>query len=210
MTYIRDKISKANTSYLMDVARRKRLEETTSSNYSRSFSEENDEADAIAKWKEKRLAKLKDILNKRREYMDKGNGSLEVLTDEKDVINIANSNPRVVCHFYQEGFQRCKIIDNILTALARQFLDTKFVKILASKAPFFTEKLHIKILPTLVSMIDGKISHVYIGFQEFNGDDINLNAVRNMLFKHKVLTYECCTIDESCNDNEHVSSDPDV
>uniref|UniRef100_A0A3B0N493 Phosducin/Thioredoxin, putative n=1 Tax=Theileria annulata TaxID=5874 RepID=A0A3B0N493_THEAN len=170
MTIHTDRLRTANKSYLMDVAKRKYLEKKSDLISEDKNTDENYTKDKD--WRVDRLEMLRKIHEKRREYLDRGSGNLEILTDEKELINIANSNTRVLCHFYEDDFERCKLLDSLLVSLASRFLDTRFVKIKATKAPFFTHKIGIKVLPTLLATIDGNVTRIYIGFEEF-GDIFN-------------------------------------
>ena len=38
---------------------------------------------------------------------------------------------RVVCHFYHQDFERCKVLDKHLQVLARKHFDTRFIKLSA-------------------------------------------------------------------------------
>lgn len=181
----------------------KRLEEQANQLSYQSTAE--DEGRFVDSWKEDRLATLRRIHERRREYLDKGAGSLEQMVDEKELIKATANNARVVCHFYEEGFERCRILDGLLTSLASRFLDTKFVKIMATRAPFFTDRMGIRVLPTLLTLVDGNVVKVYVGFKEFGGDAINLDSLRNALLRDNVLTDECCILD---GDSEDVESDP--
>jgi thioredoxin-like negative regulator of GroEL len=45
--------------------------------------------------------------------------------------------------------------------MAKKYFDTKFVKINVEAAPFFVEKLGIKVLPCLISFVDGQVVDRY-------------------------------------------------
>ena len=51
--------------------------------------------------------------------------------EEGDFLEVVTSEARVACHFFHRGFERCKIVDAHLQALARKFLDTRFIKLSA-------------------------------------------------------------------------------
>ena len=53
-------------------------------------------------------------------------------------------------------FFRCKIFDKHLEILAKKHLETKFMKLDVEKAPFLTQRLKIRVIPTLALVIDGK------------------------------------------------------
>jgi hypothetical protein len=48
-------------------------------------------------------------------------------------------------------------VDKHLSALAKQHVETRFVKVHAEKAPFLTEKLRIVVLPTLAIVKNAKV-----------------------------------------------------
>ena len=64
---------------------------------------------------------------------------------ESEFLDTMLQNSQVVCHFYSEDFERCKIADKHLYKLAQDHGETLFVKINANKSPFFTTKLDIKV-----------------------------------------------------------------
>ena len=60
-------------------------------------------------------------------------------------------------HFYTDDSFRCKILDKHLQQLAPKHLECKFAKINAEKCPFLTERLRIKVIPTMAVIKDGKL-----------------------------------------------------
>ncbi|UKJ90835.2 hypothetical protein MACJ_001770 [Theileria orientalis] len=197
-----ERLAEANKSYLMDVAKTKNLEV----NDAVSYQSTPEDYHFLDSWKANKLKRLRNIYEKRREYLDRGAGNLDIVTEEKELINITKDNPRVICHFYEEEFERCNLLDRLLTSLASRFLDTKFVKIKATNAPFFTDRIGIKVLPTLLTLIEGNIAKIYVGFEELGRDNINLSTLRSTLFRHKILTDECCILDGNSEGEEE--SDP--
>ena len=60
-------------------------------------------------------------------------------------------------------------------------------RICAEKAPFFSAKLKIRCLPTLVFFIDGVSVHSVIGFAELGGTDgFKTAALARLMLKHRV------------------------
>ena len=51
--------------------------------------------------------------------------------------------------FYRQETERCKIFDKHLKILAHKHPETKFAKINAEKCPFLTDRLKIRVIPTL-------------------------------------------------------------
>ena len=68
---------------------------------------------------------------------------LEII--ETEFLDTMLKNEKVVCHFYHNSFERCKIMDKHLKAIAESHHDTLFVKINAEKTPFFTAKIGIQV-----------------------------------------------------------------
>jgi hypothetical protein len=64
---------------------------------------------------------------------------------ESDFLDIMLKNNQVVCHFYSNDFERCKIADKHLAMIAQAHPETFFVKINANKTPFFSTKLGIEV-----------------------------------------------------------------
>ena len=77
-----------------------------------------------------RIARLKEEAEKRVELSRQGHGSLEDIT-EGEFLEIVTKTERVVCHFYHRDFERCKIMDKHLQILARQYFDSRFIKLSA-------------------------------------------------------------------------------
>jgi len=76
-----------------------------------------------------------------------------------------------VCHFAHKDFERCKIIDHHLRKIAPEHTECKFLRLDAEKAPFFVNKLAIKVLPTLCCFKDGILVDQIIGFEDLGARD---------------------------------------
>ena len=71
----------------------------------------------------------------------------------------------VVVHFYHDEFTSCKVMDKHLRAIAPRAIGARFLRLNAKKAPFFTAKLKVKVLPTLVFFRDGVATGRQTGFE---------------------------------------------
>ena len=102
---------------------------------------------------------------------------------ETEFLDTMLKNEKVACHFYLKYFEGCKIIDKHLQIISREHRETLFVKINVEKTPFFTEKLNIRVLPTIVLFVKGKGIHRFIGFQDFgmNDDFPTINLTRQLV-----------------------------
>ena len=121
------------------------------------------------------MEKMKKTAESKREGMakklktEKYGNYTEII--ETEFLDTMLKNDKVVCHFYHKDFERCKIIDKHLGIIAKEHRETLFVKINVEKTPFFTEKLNVRVLPTIILFVKGKAIHRFIGFQDFGMSD---------------------------------------
>jgi hypothetical protein len=97
---------------------------------------------------QKELAKrtdfIKEIEEDRKEKSKRKYGDYKEII-ETEFLDTMLKNDLVVCHFYHNSFERCKIMDKHLRIIAESHHDTLFVKINAEKTPFFVTKLSIQV-----------------------------------------------------------------
>ena len=107
---------------------------------------------------------------------------------ETEFLDTCLKNKRVVCHFYHNDFERCKILDEHIKKIANEHPETLFIRINAEKTPFFTTKLNIRVLPTLIMFVDGKAIGRFIGFQDFGmSDDFPTINISRKLVLYKMI-----------------------
>jgi len=126
---------------------------------------ETSEDPELLKLRNMRMMQMKAEHNERIERLRQGHGELREIVQDEFLPEITKTT-RCVVHFYHSDFERCKIMDQHLSALATQHLETKFLKIDAEKAPFFSTKLNVQVLPTVIAFFEGicKPEHRQIGF----------------------------------------------
>lgn len=140
--------------------------------------------------RERRLQQMKKMAEKRRQWVALGHGEYSEIQAEKDFFTIVKASDRVVCHFYRENWP-CKVMDKHLSILAKQHIETRFVKINAEKSPFLTEKLKIVVLPTLALIKKAKVDDYVVGFDELGGtDDFGTEELEERLAKVQVIILE--------------------
>lgn len=61
-----------------------------------------------------------------------------------------------------------QVMDKHLNILAKQHLETRFLKIHAEKSPFLTDKLRIIVLPTLALVKDAKVEDYVVSIKRFS------------------------------------------
>ncbi|XP_066967307.1 thioredoxin domain-containing protein 9 [Macrobrachium rosenbergii] len=148
---------------------------------------DSEDLDAIRR---ERLAAMKKRQQKKQEWISNGHGDYGELYDEKEFFEVTKKSDNVVCHFYRDQFERCKIVDKHFKILARNHIETKFCKINAEKAPFLAERLKIRVLPTICLVKDGKTKDFIIGFTDLgNCDDFTTEVMEWRIARADVIEY---------------------
>ncbi|XP_035030815.1 thioredoxin domain-containing protein 9 [Hippoglossus stenolepis] len=165
----------------------KLMEEQVDAQLSKLSEMDEDELDRL---KERRLDALKKAQKQKQEWLSKGHGEYREISSEKDFFGEVKESKNAVCHFYRSSTFRCKIIDKHLTILAKKHVETKFIKLNVEKAPFLTERLRIKTIPTLALLIDGKTKDYVVGFTDLgNTDDFSTEMLEWRLGCSGVINY---------------------
>ncbi|CAK0786039.1 hypothetical protein CVIRNUC_009252 [Coccomyxa viridis] len=134
-----------------------------------------------------RLATMQREAEKRAQLQRKGHGEYQEV-EEGDFLEIVTQAQRVVVHFYHRDFERCKLLDKHLQVLARKYFDTRFIKLSAPDAPFFTVKLNVKVLPCLIMFSGGVAADRVAGFDDFGAkDSFSTDSVERRLLKSGVV-----------------------
>ena len=182
---VKDKVIEDKTKMYMEEQEKKQKEEVEKQK------NEVDDLDEIDSEEERimqqEMEKMRKTAESKREDMakrvktDKYGNYTEII--ETEFLDTKLKNEKVVCHFYHKDFERCKIIDKHLQIIAQQHRETLFVKINAEKTPFFTAKLNVRVLPTIILFVKGKSIHRFIGFQDFgmNDDFPTINLARQLV-----------------------------
>ena len=124
------------------------------------------------------------------EWEKNGHGSYSELADEKDFFECCKKSKHVVCHFYRESTFRCKIVDKHLEQLAKSHMECKFVKINAERSQFLTERLKIKMIPTLALIKENKPIDYVVGFADLgNTDDFETEMLEWRIARSAIIDY---------------------
>ncbi|KAK9071108.1 hypothetical protein SSX86_009676 [Deinandra increscens subsp. villosa] len=146
--------------------------------------------DDIEVLRERRLQQMKKMAEKRNRWISLGHGEYSEIFSEKDFFTIVKASDRVVCHFYRENWP-CKVVDKHLSILAKQHIETRFIKIQAEKSPFLAEKLKIVVLPTIALIKNAKVDDYVVGFNELGGtDDFSTEELEERLARAQVIFFE--------------------
>ncbi|XP_055375321.1 thioredoxin domain-containing protein 9 [Condylostylus longicornis] len=132
---------------------------------------DNLDSDDLQKIREERLKQMKELNKKKQEWLNNGHGVYSELADEKEFFEVSKKSPNIVCHFYKDSTERCKIVDKHLKILAAKHVEAKFCKVNAEKSPFLTQRLRIKIIPTIALVKDSKTKDYIVGFTDLGNCD---------------------------------------
>lgn len=124
---------------------------------------ENDPS--LAHLREARIQQLASELKESKRLRSEGFGSYDQIKDEKRLMEITTSTEYCVVHFYKPDFNRCRIMDGHLSALAPVHLSTRFVRIDVEHAPFLVTKLNVKVLPCVIAFVAGVSADRIVGFE---------------------------------------------
>ena len=89
----------------------------------------------------------------------------------KGIFEEGQRSTNLVCHFFRSSTFRCKIVDKHLSLLAPQHLECRFIKLDVERAPFLTQRLNIRVLPTICIVKDGNTKDYIVGFDQLGGHD---------------------------------------
>uniref|UniRef100_A0A2P2J2W1 Uncharacterized protein MANES_07G065600 n=1 Tax=Rhizophora mucronata TaxID=61149 RepID=A0A2P2J2W1_RHIMU len=146
--------------------------------------------DDLEALRERRIQQMKKMAEKRSRWISLGHGDYYEIPSEKDFFPAVKASDRVVCHFYRDNWP-CKVMDKHLSILAKQHIETRFVKIHAEKSPFLAERLKIVVLPTLALIKNAKVDDYVVGFDELGGtDEFSTEELEERLAKAQVIFFD--------------------
>uniref|UniRef100_J3SE13 Thioredoxin domain-containing protein 9 n=1 Tax=Crotalus adamanteus TaxID=8729 RepID=J3SE13_CROAD len=180
-----DVFSKALEAQMLQTA--KIVEEQLDAEMQKMDQMDEDELELL---KQKRLEALKKDQQQKQEWLSKGHGEYREIPSERDFFQEVKGSKNAVCHFYKDSTFRCLILDKHLTILAKKHIETKFIKLNAEKSPFLCERLHIKIIPTLALIKDGKTQDYVVGFTDLgNTDEFTTETLEWRLGYSDIINY---------------------
>ena len=130
-----------------------------------SLEHETDNDPSIAHLREARIQQLATELSRAKQQRNEGFGTYNQITDEKRLMEITTSVKKCIVHFYKPDFNRCRIMDGHLEALAGVHLEARVLRINVEHAPFLVTKLGVKVLPCIISFMDGVSVDRVVGFE---------------------------------------------
>lgn len=112
------------------------------------------------------------------------------MVDEKEFFEVSKKSDNIVCHFYRDVAERCKIVDKHLRILASKHMEAKFCKVNAEKCPFLTQRLRIKVIPSIALICDSKTKDYIVGFTDLgNCDDFSTDMMEWRIAQSGAIEY---------------------
>jgi len=127
--------------------------------------------DELTSLRNARIKALKERQVNEQKWLQAGHGEYSELPSEKDFFATCTASDKVVAHFYRSTTFRCDIVDSHFKKLAPLHLETKFIKLNVDKAPFLTEKLNIKVIPSILICVGGTVVDRVVGFASLGNID---------------------------------------
>lgn len=147
--------------------------------------------DDIEKIRQRRIKAMQKAHQAKQEFLQKGHGVYKEIPSEKDFFDEIKNSKRAIVHFYRPTTERCQIFDKHLEILAPKYLEARMVKLNAEKSPFLCERLNIRVIPTLLLIVDGKTQEKIVGFDQLGGHDhFSTEMLEWRLGVSKVINYK--------------------
>ncbi|XP_063707349.1 thioredoxin domain-containing protein 9 [Culicoides brevitarsis] len=146
--------------------------------------------DDLDKIRENRLKEMKKLAQQKQEWRNIGHGEYTELADEKEFFEVSKKSKNIVCHFYRDVTERCKIVDMHMKILAPKHLEARFCKVNAEKCPFLTQRLRIKVIPSIALIKDSKTKDYIVGFTDLgNCDDFSTEMLEWRIAQSGAIEY---------------------
>lgn len=152
---------------------------------------DNLDANDLETIRKNRVKELKVKQAQKQDWINSGHGEYNELKEEKMFFDIIKKSKNVVIHFYTKSNERCRIVDMHFKKLAPKHIETLFTSLNAEKCPFLTEKLKIKVIPTIVCIQNGIMTDKLVGFTTLgNRDDFTTEVMEWRLAQNEVIDYD--------------------
>ncbi|XP_076180660.1 phosducin-like protein 3 [Ptiloglossa arizonensis] len=143
------------------------------------------------KLRESRLKKLKELQQQKQNWLSLGHGEYSEVYDEKEFFEVSKKSENIVCLFYKDDSPRCKIVDHHLKILANEHIEARFCKLNVERCPFLTERLRIKVIPTIALILNSKTKDYIVGFTDLgNCDDFSTKTLEYRISLSGVIKFD--------------------
>jgi len=138
------------------------------------------EAAELEAIRQARIARMKQERGEAEKNTTKGHGEVATISQDEFLSTVTGST-RCVVHFFLAQFEQCHVMDAHVAKLAGAHLETRFVRIDAEKAPFFVQRLSVRVLPSLLMFEEGKLVGRQTGFAGLGETAVLARIEKNMV-----------------------------
>lgn len=151
--------------------------------------EGDDDVATLSAFRERRLEQLHAEVSRAKLLRETQHGTYQRMTDEKSVLELTTNTKLCVVHFCKDDFERCRVMDQKLAALAPKHFDTRFVAVDVLHAPFLVAKLDVRVLPCVFAFVRGIVKDRIVGFEGIGSkpDSFSLAELEARLLSSGVL-----------------------
>jgi hypothetical protein len=136
----------------------------------------------------KRIEHLKEMQNRRDEWIKKGHSVYSEVSDPQEFFNIVQNSERVVVHFMRRSTPRCSIMDRHFQRIAAEHFETKFCYVDVERVPSLPQRFNVVMLPHVMLVEKKNTFHSIIGFDEFGGsDEFTTGTVKDVLSTYGMI-----------------------
>ncbi|XP_055299754.1 thioredoxin domain-containing protein 9 [Sitodiplosis mosellana] len=147
-------------------------------------------SDELKTLRNQRINEMKNEAKKKQEWLNNGHGEYDELSGEKEFFEVSKKSANIIAHFYRDATERCKIVDHHLKILAKKHIEAKFCKVNAENSPFLTQRLRIKVIPTIAIIKDSKTKDYIVGFTDLgNRDDFSTEMMEWRIAQSGAIDY---------------------
>lgn len=147
-------------------------------------------SDELKALRNQRINEMKNDAKKKQEWLNNGHGEYDELSGEKEFFEVSKKSANIIAHFYRDATERCKIVDHHLKILAKKHIEAKFCKVNAENSPFLTQRLRIKVIPTIAIIKDSKTKDYIVGFTDLgNRDDFTTEMMEWRIAQSGAIDY---------------------
>ncbi|OWZ72536.1 hypothetical protein AYX14_02002 [Cryptococcus neoformans] len=121
--------------------------------------------------REARMEALSRQIKQVKDLRESEYGRIVEFNEEKALIERMAKEKYCILHFVHPNFKRCDIMDRHLSQLASKHKHTLFLRANVDNVPFLVTKMAVKVLPCVMSYVDGRAVDRLIGFEELGQSD---------------------------------------
>ena len=158
-----------------------------------SLEAESENDPTFSALRETRIQALSTTLAAAKSARNEGFGTYARIRSEQELLSVTTSHTykRCVVHFFKEDFNRCRIMDGHLGALAERHLEARFLRISVEDAPFLVSRLRVRVLPCVIGFVGGVEGIRIVGFEGLGvGDVFETGDLERVLVGKGVLEEE--------------------